>query len=152
MISNDASHFGDTIYANYKRVSEALCAAFNRVGVPAVLACDTRKPKISGLNTDPPCFVSTSRYELMVDGRKIVGSAQRRLRRSFLQHGSMPIACDAGQLARITRIADPSALRQEMAGITEFLPERPTIEKVRNAMVGAFQDHFAVEFRLRTGD
>ena len=35
----------------------------------------------------------------MVDGRKIAGSAQRRVRRSFLQHGSMPITCNRQALA-----------------------------------------------------
>ena len=149
VISNDVSHFGDTIYGNYKRVSEALCAAFRRVGVDAVLACDTRKPSMEGLEKDPPCFVSTSRYELMVNGRKIVGSAQRRLRRSFLQHGSMPIVSDPERLARVTKIGDAALLRAEMAGVTEFLPERPTIEGLTNAMVEAFRDYFSIEFRPR---
>src|SRR5215813_6508498 len=43
VISNDSDCFGDTIYGNYKRVSEALCLAYNRLGVPAILAPETRK-------------------------------------------------------------------------------------------------------------
>src|SRR6516165_11625493 len=43
VISSDSNVFGDTIYGNYKRVSEALCLGYNRLGVPAVLAPDTRK-------------------------------------------------------------------------------------------------------------
>src|SRR5689334_685559 len=43
VISNDAQAFGDTIYGNYKRVSEALCLGYKRLGVAAVLAPDTRK-------------------------------------------------------------------------------------------------------------
>ena len=41
--SNDSVCFGDTIYANYKSVSEALCEGFNRLGIPAVLAPETRR-------------------------------------------------------------------------------------------------------------
>src|SRR5262245_16026089 len=126
VISNDASQFGDTIYGNYKRVSQALCEAFNRLGVPAVLVPETRKPQPHPNGVDPPCFLSSSRYELAVDGRKIVGSAQRRLRRSFLQHGSMPISCDREKLARATRMPESEALYREMAGLSEFLPRRPT--------------------------
>src|SRR5215510_11435155 len=37
VISNDSSCFGDTIYANYKRVSEVLCEAFQRLGLAARL-------------------------------------------------------------------------------------------------------------------
>src|SRR5712691_2682386 len=125
VISNDSSCFGDTIYGNYKRVSEALCLGYKSLGVAAVLAPDTRKPDISPDAGDPPCFLSPSRYELMVDGRKIVGSAQRRVRSAFLQHGSMPIACDYEALAGATRLRDSAALKREMAGVAEFLPKRP---------------------------
>jgi lipoate-protein ligase A len=148
VISSDSNVFGDTIYGNYKRVSEALCLGYNRLGVPAVLAPDTRKSGGVSDNTDLPCFLSTSRYELMVDGRKIVGSAQRRVRRSFLQHGSMPITCDRNALARATRMADASPLEAEMAGVAEFLRERPPIEQLRGAFIRAFQDYFSIEFML----
>jgi len=149
VISNDAEAFGDTIYGNYRRVSEALCLGYNRLGVEAVLAPDTRKA--TGTlddDVDPPCFLSTSRYELMVRGRKIVGSAQRRVRRSFLQHGSMPITCDRNALARATRMADSAALESEMAGAAEFLAERPSIERLRDVFVQAFQDYFSIKFML----
>src|SRR5207244_12617534 len=109
----------------------ALCLGYNRLGVPAVLAPDTRKAAPLTHNCEPPCFLSTSRYELMVDGRKIAGSAQRRVRRSFLQHGSMPITCDRETLARATRLPDSTALHEEMAGVAEFLSERPSLEQLR---------------------
>jgi lipoate-protein ligase A len=152
VISNDSSSFGDTIYGNYKRVSEALCLGYTRLGVPAVLAPDTRKTAALANGGDPPCFLSPSRYELMVDGRKIVGSAQRRVHQSFLQHGSMPITCNREVLARATRLPDASPLEREMAGVAEFLPERPTIEQLTGAFTRAFQDYFSIEFRIRNSD
>lgn len=114
VISNDDACFGGTIYANYKRVSEALCDAFQRVGVPAVLAPETRKAPTTRNGADPPCFLSPSRYELTVEGRKIVGSAQRRVKNSFLQHGSMPITCDRETLAYATRMVETDSLYREI--------------------------------------
>jgi lipoate-protein ligase A len=148
VISNDSDAFGDTIYGNYKRVSEALRLGYTRLGVPAVLAPETRKPSSIAEDGDPPCFASPSRYELMVQGRKIAGSAQRRIRRSFLQHGSLLITCDRDVLARITRVADPRELDQAMAGVAEFLPGRPNLEELTTAFIQAFQDYFTVEFML----
>jgi len=152
VVSNDSSRFGDTIYGNYKRVSEALCLGYTRLGVPAVLAPDTRKTPAASNGGDPPCFLSPARYELMVSGRKIVGSAQRRVRRSFLQHGSMPITCNREVLARVTRLPDASPLEREMAGVAEFLPERPTSEELTGLFTRAFQDYFCIEFRIRNSD
>src|SRR5262245_42289205 len=148
VVSNDTDRFGDTIYGNYKRVSEALCLAYNRLGVPAVLAPETRKLSPMTNDSDPPCFLSPSRYEWMFEGRKIAGSAQRRLRKSFLQHGSMPITCNRAELARATRLPGPEPLDQEMAGVAEFLSERPTLEQLRGAFIRAFQDYFSIEFVL----
>lgn len=147
VISNDSSCFGDTIYGNYKRVSEALCIGYRALGVPAVLAPETRGANRAG-GADPPCFVSPSRYELMAGGRKIAGSAQRRVRRSFLQHGSMPITCDRQTLARATRMNDASILEREMAGIAEFVAERPSAATLTGAFIRAFQDYFSVGFDL----
>lgn len=147
--SNDSVCFGDTIYANYKSVSEALCDGFQRLGVPATLAPETRRSPSQPGNADLPCFISPSRYELTVQGRKVVGSAQRRLRRGFLQHGSMPIACDREKLARATRMTDAAVLYEEMAGIAEFLPERPSMEVFTGALIAGFQSRFPVEFRRR---
>ena len=151
IVSNDSSYFGDTIYANYKRVSEALCAGFNLLGIPAVLAPDTLKPSELPDGVDPPCFLSPSRYELMVQGRKIVGSAQRRLRRSFLQHGSMPIRINFETLAQATRMPNPEVLAQEMAGCAEFLRARPTLHEMVGAFMRAFQEQFSVEFQTAVG-
>jgi len=148
VISNDTQAFGDTIYGNYKRVSEALCLGYNTLGIPAVLAPDTRKPSPMADDADPPCFLSTSRYELMVNGRKIVGSAQRRVQHSFLQHGSMPITCNRETLARATRMPGTEPLEKEMAGVAEFMPQRPSLEEFRSALIRAFQDHFSIDFVL----
>ena len=147
--SNDRRYFGDTIYANYKSVSEALCRGFQALGVDAVLAPDTRRDPHPADAPDLPCFMSPARYELTAGGRKIVGSAQRRLRRSFLQHGSMPIRGDREKLARATFMADPAPLYQEMAGLADYLPVSPSIAEMSNALIAGFQERFDISFLRR---
>jgi lipoate-protein ligase A len=87
-----------------------------------------------------------------VDGRKVVGSAQRRIKNSFLQHGSMPITCDREALAQATGMEETESLYREMAGIAEFLPDRPSVTVLINALIGSFQDRFGIEFRRREND
>lgn len=144
VVSNEPSAFdGGSVYGTYQRVSEALAEGYRRLGVPVVLA-----PAGSGhtrfRGNDNPCFLSQSRYELSVNGRKIAGSAQRRLRRAFLQHGSMPVSVDRELLARATRFADPALLEAEMAGLCECLREVPEREALVEAFAGAFEDCFGV--------
>src|SRR2546427_3819721 len=116
VISNDSFYFGDTIYGNYRRVSEALCLGYNDLGIAAKLAPDTRKPDVLDNGIDPPCFLSPSRYELMADGGKITGSAQRRVQRSAFEHAPIPSTCDLANLARATGPTDCASLPVDIDG------------------------------------
>jgi lipoate-protein ligase A len=149
VVSNEPERFdGGSVYGTYRRISEALLEGYLRLGVEAELARDTVRHRRSDGDRDDPCFLSPSRYELMFKGRKIVGSAQRRLRRGFLQHGSMLISCDRALLARATRMVDSSVLEDEMAGLTECLNEPPARDAMIAAFTSGFADSFDVEFTL----
>lgn len=150
-IASNAFDFfgGGTIYETYRRISVALAEGYRRLGIEATVAPDTTRPD-HGADRDPPCFVSPSRYELMAGGRKIAGSAQRRLRRGFLQHGSMPIVCDFEEAGRVLKV-DPGALRTEMAGMSEFLPGIPGTGRLVKVFTRAFEDTFGVRFPTLEG-
>src|SRR5678816_1297536 len=47
---------------------------------------------------NPVCFEVPSTYEITVNGKKLIGSAQARKKEGVLQHGSLPLN---GDLARI---------------------------------------------------
>ncbi|NBD25484.1 lipoate--protein ligase family protein [Paenibacillus glycinis] len=53
------------------------------------------------------CFDAPSKYELVVEGRKIAGSAQMRAKGVILQHGSILLELDADQLFEVLRFAGP---------------------------------------------
>ena len=147
VISNDPSYFSvDSIYETYKRISEALSQGYRSLGVETVLAADTRLTSRQKDGSSYPCFASPSRYELMVEGRKILGSAQRRLRRSFLQHGSMPISCNRLLLAHATHLEDAALLDSEMCGLADCLEELPNIDEMTDAFIEAFGHYFSVKF------
>jgi lipoyl(octanoyl) transferase len=55
------------------------------------------------------CFAAASRSEIAWRGRKLVGSAQRRLAGALLQHGSILLAGDQAALAALWPGADPTS-------------------------------------------
>src|SRR3989442_7245163 len=67
VISNDSSFFGDTIYGNYKRVSEALCLGYRRLGLPARFAPRNRKRKPAAHCSDPPSLLFAQPYRTIDD-------------------------------------------------------------------------------------
>jgi lipoate-protein ligase A len=92
--ANDKA-FSESSMSIYEKVHRALCDALEGNGKRAVVAgrgdpgrtADARGTAFSagGYN----CFANPMRADVMVDGRKIAGAAQRRTCRGLLQQGSI---------------------------------------------------------------
>jgi lipoate-protein ligase A len=76
--------FKSGIQGAYSAISRCIVKALGDLGVKASFSTGRRCPQRS-----EACFHSATRYEVLVDGRKLVGSAQRRFKGGFLQHGSI---------------------------------------------------------------
>ena len=85
-----APAFSGGILSSYRLISGSIVSALNG-GINALLSS-----KKAGRAAEAACFDAPSRFEVLVDGRKLAGSAQRRLRHSFLQHGSILFEIDEG--------------------------------------------------------
>jgi lipoate-protein ligase A len=89
-----------TVNEAYRVLSEGLLHGFRHLGLQANmvnLATEEDKHKYAAASS-AACFDSPSWYELVVEGRKIAGSAQTRQRGVILQHGSILLELDVDQL------------------------------------------------------
>ncbi|MGH7361621.1 MAG: lipoate--protein ligase family protein, partial [Candidatus Methylomirabilales bacterium] len=89
------------------------------------------------------CFLAASRFELAVAGRKLVGSAQRRLRGAVLQHGSLLLDLDrAAWEATLPGLRNPAI--SDWAGrvttLTDLLGARPSLSRVEEALREGFEE------------
>jgi lipoate-protein ligase A len=84
--------WGGGLEAAYGKTSRLLVASLTRLGVPVALTPGAARgdlaPRSAG-GAAAPCFASTARHEIVLEGRKLVGSAQRRTARALLQQGSV---------------------------------------------------------------
>jgi len=89
----------------YVRLNEGLVEGLRALGCPAEVASGgSELPPSAG-----PCFRAPAPGEVMLGGQKLVGSAQVRVGRNILQHGSVILAGDQSALSRLTGGAeDPS--------------------------------------------
>ena len=124
----------DDLLGTYRWIGAALCEGLRGLGAPvemvAVQPSDpSRMPAF--------CFARTGSYELEVAGKKLVGSAQRREGRGFLQHGSVMLAADPDRLRRVF----PGG-RDPLEGMTTLeavLGRRPAFEDAVDALVEGFR-------------
>jgi len=107
----------------YRRVSRLVVASLVRLGVPAEFASARDEGPGRGPGprrahgVAPPCFASTARHEVVLQGRKLVGSAQRRTATALLQQGSLLLGPGHLRLVDYLRMPDPdrTAERERLA-------------------------------------
>ncbi|HEX9022984.1 MAG TPA: lipoate--protein ligase family protein [Geobacteraceae bacterium] len=93
----------------------------------------------------PFCFAGRESYDIMIDGRKIGGNAQRRLKRAIFQHGSIPVENHIPRGAAFLR--DPPAGIGEKSGALRDLGVESSLGMLRARLADAFRESFAATFR-----
>ena len=87
--------FDESSIAIYEKIHRSLCAALVKSGQRAVVAGGvdpggfSAAPRAAVNATGYNCFANPVRADVMMDGQKIAGAAQRRTRRGLLQQGSI---------------------------------------------------------------
>jgi len=95
--------WGANLHETYRRVTAVLADALLRLGVPTQLAPRRRAASAASGGLEGACFAVVYGHELVHAGRKICGSAQRRLTRAFLQHGSLLLGPEQSRMALFLR-------------------------------------------------
>ena len=120
---------------SYSRINRLLVAGLAGLGVHANVIQSS--PVVESLGT-APCFHHPSIGELVVDDRKLVGSAQWRTDGALLQHGSILVDDDQSMVASLasTMVAVPAppATLHRVLGFT------PPLEHVADALCSAVYD------------
>ena len=91
--------------ASYAAINRALVAGLRRLGVDARLQPAGGRAPVPSL---APCFAEPVEGEVVAGGRKLLGSAQRRLGEVVLQHGSLPLHDDQSAVAAFVISRDPA--------------------------------------------
>ncbi len=128
----DATELPGDLRGSYEWIRARLVAGLARAGLVA-----SASPARAGADRLELCFAGATGYEIELDGEKLVGSAQRRTRRAFLQHGSI-------------RIADDAALYRALTGdsLARLKPPELGPDVLRTALVASFSSAVAAGLEL----
>lgn len=139
-----------SVLESYNRLAKALLLTVQELGMSVEMK--EGKADESG-KSNPVCFEVPSTYEITVDGKKLIGSAQARRKEGVLQHGSLPLF---GDLARITQAlafaeesvrADAAArLLARAATVESALGQVVAQDDAARAMVRAFEAELGIQF------
>ncbi|WP_090774478.1 lipoate--protein ligase family protein [Shouchella lonarensis] len=94
-----------TVTEAYRVISEGLLEGFKKLGLDAYFAVPKTADETAALKNprSSVCFDAPSWYELVVEGRKVAGSAQTRQKGVILQHGSILLDIEEDKLFDLFR-------------------------------------------------
>ena len=138
--TSDDLGVGPDLLASYRWIAHALARGLRALGAPV----DVVERRREYGPVPAFCFARTGTYEIELDGRKLVGSAQRRHGQSFLQHGSILLDIDLARVTAIFPAADPLASVATLAGA---LGARPDWDACVSAIAAAFEAEHGIELR-----
>jgi lipoyl(octanoyl) transferase len=119
----------------YREIHHVIINALNKLGSIS-LDFEKSQPDFRKLYKSEAssisCFASSARYEVEKDGKKVIGSAQRVINGTLLQHGSILLGKGYELLSEVSNISTPELKRQIM-DIT--LKHSITLEEILNRPV-----------------
>lgn len=143
IFSNGAPGMGATLMETYRVVSDCLMRGLGYAGVACARHDSPPGSTLSRGGAKLPCFLSPNRHEIMVSGKKLVGSAQKRTAKAVLQHGSIPLTPAFRNLPDLLLIDEKERkiqkrlLGQKCTCIGEIVPKIKEIE-LREYLVKGF--------------
>ena len=150
----DEPRVAGSLLESYNRLAGALLASVQDLGLPV----EMKEDKTDNNGTpNPVCFEVPSTYEITVEGKKLIGSAQARRSKGVLQHGSLPLTGDLTRICQALVFPDESARENAMR---RLLARATTVESVlgrevawdsaAQAFVRAFESQ--LDLKLETGE
>ena len=125
-----------------KMISLGLKQGLNNLGIEVNLINSGR----SELNKKSyNCFLNKSNYEIGINGKKLVGSAQRRTSGALLQHGAIMIKIDYNRILKVFGENGESdkenifKIGEKITSLSENMEMAPNVEEIKKAIISGFE-------------
>ncbi|WFD09462.1 lipoate--protein ligase family protein [Tepidibacter hydrothermalis] len=137
------------IMQTYRYISEGLANGLEMSGVK--IDPLTRAHKDIKSDKSSVCFNSKSHYEISINNKKVVGSAQTRKEGIILQHGSIVLDFDVDKLISTIKIDESKKEKlkritlKKASGIENELGIKIDIDILEENIIKALEKHFNIE-------
>jgi lipoate-protein ligase A len=136
---------GTNVAETYATITRCLECGLSKCGI-STTAENSTSPLIKSARTVKlPCFLAPNRNEIMVGGRKLIGSAQYRSSSAVLQHGSLPLTSAYRNLPRYMPLSTEerhklvTLLEQKSLSLEEVSPAL-SVEDLLCSLIDGFSD------------
>lgn len=154
IVSEDYPDMPATVTEAYRVISEGLLKGFQSLGLEAYFSIPNTPDKLQALKNPKTavCFDTPSWYELVVEGKKVAGSAQTRQKGVILQHGAILLDLDDEKLVQTFKFSTDEerekvkkSINQKAVAINKLLQKPIPIDICKVAFRDGFSEALNVE-------
>lgn len=149
IVTEEHPRMPKTVTEAYRVISEGILKGFHELGLQANFAVPSTEMELARLKAprSSVCFDSPSWYELVVEGRKIAGSAQTRQKGVILQHGAILLDLDEEKLFSLFRFSNQrvkermqKAFKKKAVAINTLTTKKVDYEEAKIAFKKGFEE------------
>jgi lipoate-protein ligase A len=133
----------------YRSICGTLVEAVRALGVEAELTGGEVNLHLPAPTSAIPCFEAPAGGEVVVRGRKLIGSAMRAHAGAILQHGAVVLDWDGRLQAGAMGLADDAGLRPHITTLAAELGRDPLRSELESVLVRAVSDELGVTLSER---
>ena len=154
IVSENHPKMPKSVTEAYRVISEGILKGFHLLGLDAYFAIPRSEEQKSTLKNprSAVCFDAPSWYELVVEGRKVAGSAQTRQQGVILQHGSILLDLDEDKLFQLFNYSNErvkermqKSFKEKAVAINSLTDNRITIDMAKDAFKKGFADGLGIQ-------
>ncbi|WP_397539270.1 biotin/lipoate A/B protein ligase family protein [Rummeliibacillus pycnus] len=154
IVSENYPNMPKTVTEAYRVISEGLLLGFRNLDLDAYFSVPDSEEKRDILKKPKSavCFDAPSWYELVVEGKKVAGSAQTRQEGVILQHGSILIDLDDEKLISVFKFPSEASkermrkhLPQKAIAINQLAKRKVDVEACAEAFHKGFEEALDIE-------
>ena len=134
----------DGVFVSYRKICAFLIYFYRSLGLDASFALEAEDFNVLRAPHEL-CSASREKYDIVINGRKIGGNAQKRKRLAVFQHGSIPISVDWEFMRRYVRSL-PEDIHSVVTALTEELKRVPDKRVLEDMLIDAAAKEFDARF------
>jgi lipoate-protein ligase A len=154
IVSEEHPKMPKTVTEAYRVISEGILKGFHNLGLEAYFSVPITDEDRESLKSPQSsvCFDASSWYELVVEGRKVAGSAQTRQKGVILQHGSILLDLDEDKLFSLFKFSNDrvkermrKAFTSKAVAINDISSQKVSIDQARQAFKSGFEEGLNIQ-------
>lgn len=159
IVSEEHPDMPKTVTEAYRVISEGILKGFHQLGLEAYFAVPKTNEEREALKSprSAVCFDAPSWYELVVEGRKVAGSAQTRQKGVILQHGSILLDLDEDKLFSLFKYPNErvkermqKAFKSKAVAINDISKLNITLDESKRAFKQGFEEGLKIDLKPYT--